>query len=470
MLRCIARTQTGGQCLRKARYTTGCCRQHHQILLSSSGWSGKSSWSDRSWQVGGGITPEQAWKRFKKQLLQRLAEDETYKLPDKTTFETLAALPENFEKADVDKKYLEWIITSYLRGGIQRYEDLLARLEPALKDFGKLIKAKRLNTGTPDAPWSNEADINNYCGLSGCKVKRFEKPGLEDLLDKHRDYLEEQKKGASQAARAARSARQVFDGEEIRVVVPLKQEAACYYGQGTRWCTAASRGRNMFRYYDQQGPLYIVIPKNPTYKGEKYQLHLPTRQFMNEKDESISLILLFKKYRELFEVPELKDFLTGDAANILRKSKPDQEDFENLAEILQISDHKAVKDLTQYLDITSRYFPIYLNIFLNNTDVEFPDLLKTWEKLSFLERLVAEGALDRILNILQMPRMNSIHYILETARMAIEEEDEDILRAVLALLDPRDKQVRDNIKKKKLLKIAKETSDEIHDTLKSLIA
>ena len=40
------------------------------------------------------------------------------------------------------------------------------------------------------------------------------------------------------------------------------------------------------RYYDK-GPLYIIIPKQPKYNGEKYQFHFATNSFMNEKDQSI---------------------------------------------------------------------------------------------------------------------------------------------------------------------------------------
>ena len=39
---------------------------------------------------------------------------------------------------------------------------------------------------------------------------------------------------------------------------PLDQEAACYLGQGTQWCTAATRSENYFDQYNDVGGLIII--------------------------------------------------------------------------------------------------------------------------------------------------------------------------------------------------------------------
>lgn len=65
----------------------------------------------------------------------------------------------------------------------------------------------------------------------------------------------------------------LYDDENWRVLIPQDQTAACYYGRGTRWCTAATKGSNYFRHYNNIAPLMILIPKHPDYDGEKYQVH-----------------------------------------------------------------------------------------------------------------------------------------------------------------------------------------------------
>jgi hypothetical protein len=82
-------------------------------------------------------------------------------------------------------------------------------------------------------------------------------------------------------------------------------EAACYYGQGTRWCTAC-KNNNMYDYYTKGNkPLYIIIPRQQAYPGEKYQFHFETKQFMNELDRQIGpegIAKLVQRFPELTKI------------------------------------------------------------------------------------------------------------------------------------------------------------------------
>ena len=61
----------------------------------------------------------------------------------------------------------------------------------------------------------------------------------------------------------------------------LKQ-ASCDLGSGTEWCTAHS-GATYFEQYIDEGPLYIF----DNGKGEKYQFHFESEQFMDKNDNSV---------------------------------------------------------------------------------------------------------------------------------------------------------------------------------------
>lgn len=79
----------------------------------------------------------------------------------------------------------------------------------------------------------------------------------------------------------------VYEDNQWIVIVPKTKEASCYYGRGTKWCTAASDNnyeKNMFDHYNSQGTLYINIDKK---NKRKYQFHFKERQFMDERDEEI---------------------------------------------------------------------------------------------------------------------------------------------------------------------------------------
>ena len=62
----------------------------------------------------------------------------------------------------------------------------------------------------------------------------------------------------------------VYQDDRFYVVNPLNHEASCYYGKGTKWCTAAT-GDEHFKRYNSEGKLFYVIDKrlqtsDPYYK------------------------------------------------------------------------------------------------------------------------------------------------------------------------------------------------------------
>lgn len=89
---------------------------------------------------------------------------------------------------------------------------------------------------------------------------------------------------SDEVRRIKEDAEKVYEDREWLVVVPHTQDASCYYGKGTQWCTAAERSNNMFDHYNDQGNLYININK---VSGEKYQFHFESDSFMDSTDSPI---------------------------------------------------------------------------------------------------------------------------------------------------------------------------------------
>ena len=88
----------------------------------------------------------------------------------------------------------------------------------------------------------------------------------------------------------------VYQDNQVRIVVPQDKAAACYYGQGTDWCTARTRSENRFSGYNKQGPLFILLPKQREYPKEKYQIHWITQEFHNDADEEVDWNILKNKF------------------------------------------------------------------------------------------------------------------------------------------------------------------------------
>jgi hypothetical protein len=268
-------------------------------------------------QTGGAMSPEKVWAKYGIQLKDRLTKDKKYKgLVD--------SLPSAF--TDKHPKYLEWMVTSYLNGGIRLYEDIASRVYPALDNYLKLLHKRVLNSrdanGTPitdveafqkiltEKPWLNQTNLLNYCGLRGCtsviKKLKVVKPGLEGLLDNYSADLE-----SLDDVYHPDPGTLYFDGETIRIYKLSNKEEACYYGRGTRWCTAA-KNDNMFEEYNEDNTLYVIIPKNPRHKGEKYQISIPNddgdmedpsaTDLMDETDEPIEIKDLVTLYPEIIQI------------------------------------------------------------------------------------------------------------------------------------------------------------------------
>ena len=124
-------------------------------------------------------------------------------------------------------------------------------------------------------------------------AKMYAQDDLADFVGVVEEYPDPEEK--QQADKG--TAKTVFENDQVRIVVPEDQNAACYYGQGTRWCTAAKTSSNYFNHYNSQGPLYILLPKNPKHDGEKYQLHFESEQFMDENDYGIEDIVTLLEQR-----------------------------------------------------------------------------------------------------------------------------------------------------------------------------
>jgi len=205
-----------------------------------------------------------------------------------------------------NKQYVPWMARIYSRGGY-RFEDVLSQMPEYLEKFYQLVKRKKI-----PAPRN---DINGYQHFGD----------LMGVVDEYPDIQAAEIKDKG-------NAELLYQDSNLRAIIPFDQTAACYYGQNTKWCTAATKGYNYFNEYAENTPLVIVIPTKPQYPGEKYQLHfdysiggLPIRsdddyleiyhnrgedytitntsdgQFMNEKDQPVSLKSLKARFGASFD-------------------------------------------------------------------------------------------------------------------------------------------------------------------------
>lgn len=169
------------------------------------------------------------------------------------------------------KEYSQWLVKCYANEGII-LEDIVSKGKDWLEIFIQMKVRKIL-----------PAEYRNIMNLKFNDL--YGVVSNEELVAKLQAQSEEVNKGNSTV---------LLDNAEVRIIKPENQEAACYYGQGTTWCTAA-KNNNMYDYYARTSDLYILLPKKPAHDGEKYQIHFDSNQFMNEGDDPVDMIWLIKQ-------------------------------------------------------------------------------------------------------------------------------------------------------------------------------
>ena len=165
-----------------------------------------------------------------------------------------------------------WIAKRYVSGGIAHIEDIPGTLN-LLQRHDQLLSQGNISSGTLPKlktnaelySFINKNDPDKDVAVGNQKVNsELVKPHEYTVTGENEDWTE---------------------------ITPHTENASCYFGKGTNWCTAptGNNSRNEFNEYIKQGPTHILVPKTPRYEGEKYQIHAPTEQVTDETNTSVDI-------------------------------------------------------------------------------------------------------------------------------------------------------------------------------------
>jgi len=138
----------------------------------------------------------------------------------------------------VQPKYLAWFGRTM---STINFEENFRKVTTALKEFEKLSQNLPLT------------DINSY-------------KSPESLINE----LEKYKNRPRRQVKKVQGGNLVYEDNKYYVVNPLTHDSSCYYGKGTKWCTAASTDDH-FKRYNDDGKLFYILDKtkdtsDPYYK------------------------------------------------------------------------------------------------------------------------------------------------------------------------------------------------------------
>jgi DNA repair exonuclease SbcCD ATPase subunit len=115
----------------------------------------------------------------------------------------------------------------------------------------------------------------------------------------------------------------VYEDPRFFVVNPLNHQSSCYYGKGTKWCTAADSDYQ-FSQYNQDGKIIYILDKtkptnDPYYKIALLQKFDGNRTFYDSKDESIQNISEILGKEEFEKISNsINEYLESEFADQLK--------------------------------------------------------------------------------------------------------------------------------------------------------
>ena len=184
----------------------------------------------------------------------------------------------------VSPKYLMWVGKTF--DGIN-FEDNFPKLYTALNNFTKV------STNLP------KTDINQY-------------KDLEDLINTISVYENRERRDVKKVE----GGNVVYDDGKLFVVNPLDYKASCYYGRGTKWCTAAETDTH-FNKYNEDGKLFYIIDRtkptsDPLYKVAFLRKFDGEKTFYDAKDEYVKTGWIFSKDQFKKIESEIDNYLNSE--------------------------------------------------------------------------------------------------------------------------------------------------------------
>jgi len=129
-------------------------------------------------------------------------------------------------------KYLNWVGSKLSR---VNFDDNFTKIVQLLNKFEKI------SSNLP------KTDINEY-------------QSMDEIYKSIEEYENRQRREVKQVP----GGNVVYEDGRFFVVNPLTHESSCYYGKGTKWCTAANTDDNFQRYNDDGKLFYVLDTQLPT--------------------------------------------------------------------------------------------------------------------------------------------------------------------------------------------------------------
>ena len=192
--------------------------------------------------------------------------------------------------SSVPQKYLDWVGKNL---DVVNFNDTIGKLTDALNKFEKISSNLPIT------------DLMQYKSVG-------------QLLSALSEYEVRQRRNVNKVE----GGNVVYDDGRYFVVNPLTHESSCYYGKGTKWCTAAETDTHFKRYNDDGKLFYILdrtLPTNdPLYKVALLRKFDGDKTYYDAKDDIIKSGWLYKTNKLNEMLSSIDDYLNTEYAEQIK--------------------------------------------------------------------------------------------------------------------------------------------------------
>jgi hypothetical protein len=192
--------------------------------------------------------------------------------------------------ASVPQKYLDWVGKNL---DVVNFDETFGKTTEALNKFGKISSNLPIT------------DLTQYKSVG-------------QLLGALSEYESRQRRNVKKVE----GGNVVYDDGRYFIVNPLTHDASCYYGKGTKWCTAAETDSH-FKKYNDDGKLFYILDKtlptnDPYYKVALLQKFDGDKTYYDAKDETIKSGWLYNTNKLKEMLSSINDYLNTEYAQQIK--------------------------------------------------------------------------------------------------------------------------------------------------------
>lgn len=163
----------------------------------------------------------------------------------------------------------------------------LAPNQKFLMFLGNVISTENFDENLSKAEKAVEKFIKYQQALEQKDINQYKT--LEDIIS----AINNHENKVRRTVKSVDGADIVFENDRFTVVTPQTHKASCYYGAGTKWCTASLNGSSHFDNYNVDGKLFYILDKKAKSNDQFYKVALlqkydGNKTFYDAPDKSFS--------------------------------------------------------------------------------------------------------------------------------------------------------------------------------------